>query len=316
MMLLIYILILLGSLFVLGKSAHYVTIAITRIGHTLGISEFITGFVILGIATSFPEMFVGIQSAFSGTPQLSLGNLFGANIVLLTLIAGTACLMNRGINLKSELSHYGRLIQIIVLIVSPLVVLLDSYLSRWDAVFLVLMFAGYMFYLIKKAPRDSPPLQEHLMNHKFFHIIFLSIAGFVGLILASKVVVYASLQIAQMFTIPPVLVGVLMLSIGTNLPEISVVLAAIKKHHTNLVIGDILGSAATNTFVVALVGLIAPFRIVEAKILQSTSVFMIVALALFFWFTKSKNRLSVPEAIILIAFYISFVASQFFFLGH
>lgn len=315
-MIFIYILVLIISLFVLGKSAHFLIVAITRIGHKLGVSEFITGFVILGIATSFPEIFVGINSALSSTPQLSLGNLFGANIVLLTLIASIAALLNKGIDLKNQLGHRGRLLQIILLIVAPLVVLIDSNLSRIDALFLLVLFVGYMVHLWKKAPNDSPSVQSHLMGHKFFNTIFLSIAGALGLLLSSKAVVFASLKIADSFSVPPIIVGTLMLSIGTNLPEISVVLIAVKKHHTGLVIGDILGSATTNTLVVALIGLIRPFQISEVKILQSTSIFMVMALVLFFYFTKSKNKLSVFEAWTLLAFYASFVISQLFLLGH
>lgn len=305
-----YLLVLGISLFVLGKSAHYVTIAITRIGHALGLSEFITGFVILGVATSFPEIFVGINASLSNTPQLSLGNLFGANIVLLTLIAGTTAILSQGIALKKELSNAGRLLQIVLLIVSPLVVLFDSYLSRLDAVFLALLYVGYMVYLVKKAPKDSPPMQPHFMNNKMMHTLFLSLAGFIGLILASRAVVFASINIAEAFTIPPVLIGVLMLSVGTNLPEISVVLAAVKKHHTHLVIGDILGSASTNTLVVAILGIMQPFSIKEVSILQSASIFMVIALVIFFIFTRSKNKLTVVEGCLLLAFYASFVVSQ------
>lgn len=306
----LYLGLLVGSLFILGKSAHFVTIAITRIGHKLGISEFITGFVILGIATSFPEIFVGIQSAISNTPQLSLGNLLGANIVLLTLISGITALLNNGINLKSELSQPGRLLQIIFLIMAPILVLLDFRITRPEALFLGALFVGYTIYLVYKAPKDSPALEEHFLDHRFLHTLFLFGAGTVGLLVASRVVVYSSISIATLMHIPTVVVGVLMLAVGTNLPEISVVIAAVRKHHTNLVIGDILGSAATNTLVVAMIGFIRPFVIDERQIIEVTSGFMIVALGLFFWFTKTKNRLTFTEGCLLLAFYASFVVSQ------
>jgi len=61
---------------------------------------------------------------------------------------------------------------------------------------------------------------------------------------------------------------------------------------------------------VAIVGLIKPFTIREPQTLQITAVFMLVALGLFFWFTKTKNKLSLTEAWLLLAFYVSFVVSQ------
>jgi cation:H+ antiporter len=311
-----YLLVLAIGLFVLGKSAHYLIIAVTRLGNNLRISQFITGFVILGIATSLPEIFIGINSALTDIPQLSLGNLLGANIVLLTLIAGSAALLNRGINVKQEFGHGGRLLQIVTLILAPLIVLLDSHLSRIDSLFLVILYVGYLIYVYKFTPKDSPPVGTSLMNHKFLHTLFLCIAGFLGLIVASKAVVFSSLKMATMFNIPTVIVGTLLLSLGTNLPEISVVIAAVKKHRTNLVIGDVLGSASTNTLVIAMVGLIKPFTLSNPEIFRSTAIFMTVAVVLFFLLTKSKNKLTVVEGLILLTLYLVFILSEVFLLKH
>lgn len=303
-------LILILGLLILGKSAHFVVSAVTRMGHALKISQFITGFIILGVATSTPEIFVGLQSALQGTPQLSLGNLFGANIVLLTLIAGTAAVINRGITIRQELSHPGRIVQIGMLILAPLILLVDSRLSRLDALFLALLYLGYLIYVYRLRPKDSPPLSSELFNHKVLHTAFLAAAGFVGLIVASKAVVYSSLQIAALVHIPPVVVGTLLLSIGTNLPEISVVLSAVRHHHTNLVIGDVLGSASTNTLVIALVAGLHPFAIGEWAVFQTTAIFMVASAVAFFIFTRSGKNLSRREGLVLLALYVGFVTAE------
>lgn len=310
-----YLLVLGIGLFILGKSAHYVIIAVTRIGHNLGISQFITGYVILGVATSTPEIFVGINAALDNIPQLSLGNLFGANIVLLTLISGMAALLNGGVNIKHELGHGGRLLQIVMLIVAPLVVLLDGNLTRLDSLFLLITFVGYLLYLYHFSPKDSKPVGNSLMNHKFLHTLFLFGAGLLGLIVASKAVVFSSTEMAALLNIPPIIVGVLLLALGTNLPEISVVLAAVKKNRTNLVIGDVLGSASTNTLVIAMVGLMRPFSISDQTSFRITSLFMVIALAFFFLFTKSKNNLSKSEGIFMLAVYLVFLGIMLFFLN-
>ena len=303
-------LILLLGLFILGKSAHFVVTVVTQIGHRLRLSQFITGFIILGVATSTPEIFVGIQSAISGTPQLSLGNLFGANIVLLTLISGLAAILNHGMNVKAEMAHNHRLLQISLLILAPLILLVDSSLSRLDALFLVVMYVGYLIYTYKQRPADSPPLDRPLIDHKTWHVAFLAVIGLLGLVVSARAVVVTGVNIAALLHIPSLIVGTLLLSLGTNLPELSVVFAAIRHHHPNLVVGDVLGSASTNTLVIALLGLISPFVISEWAILESAGIMMIVVLGVFFYFAKSKDKLSLGEGLVLVGLYIAFLTSQ------
>lgn len=306
------VLVLLLGLFILGKSAQFVVTAVTRIGHSLRISQFVTGFVILGVATSLPEMFVGVQSALLNTPQLSLGNLFGANVVLLTLISGLAAFLNRGVSIKQEMAHSNRLLHISVLVLAPLVLLIDAHLSRLDAAFLAIMYLGYLLFTYKQGPPKSQahPLSRPLMNHQVFHTAFLATAGLVGLLVASKAVVFSGVNIASILHIPTLIIGTVFLSIGTNLPEISVVVAAIRRHHTNLVIGDVLGSVSTNTLVMAMLGGIAPFSTSELGIIESAGIAMIISLAVFMWFAKTKDRLSYREGLVLIGLYVAFLTSQ------
>jgi cation:H+ antiporter len=276
----------------------------------LKLSQFITGFVILGIATSTPEIFIGISSAVSGVPQLSLANLIGANLVLLTLIAGFAAILGNGVNVKHELGHWGRIIQVGFLIVSPLIVLADGRLTRLDALFLSILYIGYTIYLYHSAPKDSPPLSKELMNHSFRHNILLMFVGLIGLMLSSRAIVYAALQLASGLQVSSVLIGTVILAVGTNLPEIAVVWAAIRHHHPNLVIGDVLGSAATNTLVIALLGFISPFVITDRPLFETSAIFMIAGVLLFFALTKTKNYLSFFEGGILVGLYIASVITE------
>src|SRR3989344_2152291 len=79
---LIYLLLLLPLFWLLGKSANLTTRAIVDMAKLWGLSDLTIGFVILSLATSAPELLVGINSAIKGTPDLSFGNLIGANIAL------------------------------------------------------------------------------------------------------------------------------------------------------------------------------------------------------------------------------------------
>lgn len=308
-----YLLVLAISLYVLGKSAEYLVTAVTRIGYALRFSQFVTGFLLLGIATSIPETFIAINSIIDSTPQLSLGNLLGANIVLLTLVAGLTAVLARGVTLKQEFRTPLRIAQIALLILSPVILLVDSRFSQTDGLLLITFYIGYLAYIYNLSKnQDSPPLAEQLLNSKMLNTIILCLMGLAGVAVSSKIVVATSLSLAALAGIPAIVVGLLILSVGTNLPELSIALAAVKKHQTNLILGDVLGSAATNTAIAALLGLFSPFDLNFRLTYQTTSVFIVISLLTFIFFTRSKNRLSSLEGALLLAVYIAYLTSEIF----
>lgn len=310
-----HLLLFVSGIFLLAKSSNFVIITITRVGHELRISEFITGFVILGVATSFPEIFIGITSAIDKIPELSLGNLLGADVVLLTLIAGIAAISASGIYVKQELGNKLRAMQVGLLIFCPMLFLWDSYLSRWDGIILIGLYLGYNYFLYKSAPNNSPPLKDQLLNHRLWHSVVLAVVGFVGLIISSKMVVTSSLAVSAMFHVAPVVVGTLILGLGTNLPEMALVWAAIRKRHKNLVIGDVLGSAATNTFIVGMLGVLSPFKISNPALYLTLTIYMGISIVTFFMFSRSSYRLTRLEGVGLLSLYVSSVITQLFVLN-
>lgn len=311
--LLFNLIILIFSAYLLSRSANFLITTITRVGFYLGLSQFITGFVLLGMGTSIPEISVGISSAMSGTPQLSVGNLLGADIVLLTLITGLAALLSGGVAIKKELTRTNRMLQILLLIGCPIVLLVDAGLTRLDALLLILVYCMYMLFLSHTRPKDSPPLSHQLLNTKFINSFFLSAVGIIGVVLTSKAVVISAENIAQMLHVSDLLVGALILSVGTNLPEISIVIASLKQNRTNLVIGDVLGSAATNTLIMGMVGMITPFKLGYFGTLEVMTVFLLMATGFFYYVTRTKDRISVGEGIILISLYATYVINLLLF---
>lgn len=295
-------LVLLLSLWILSKSAHLVISAITHIGHNLHISQFVTGFIILGIVTSTPEIFVGVQAAISGNQALSLGNLIGADIVLLTLICGLAALLARGVRVHESL---GRLLQIAAVILAPIVLLLDLHLSRLDGVILLVIYLGYLTYVyLKRPPETSSPIHVH---HRYAHTALLGLIGVVGLLVSSKAIILTATTLSLAWGVSPIIIGSLLLSVGTNLPEITLTWESIHKHRTSLIMGDILGSAATNTLVIAGLGLMSPFTVSEPTVFYGTSLILLLAMGVFIVVSHSKRTISVKEGLILLSLYVAFL---------
>ena len=98
----------------------------------------------MAFSTSIPELFVGINSAISRNPVLSLGNVIGSNIADLTIIIGIAALLGKGIKVKNPFIKKDSLLMFLIALVPILLIIFDQNLSRIDGFILISIFIGYM----------------------------------------------------------------------------------------------------------------------------------------------------------------------------
>src|SRR3989337_3037953 len=92
-----HLLLLIAAALVLARSSVFLIDKLTIIAVKLKVSEYLVGFVIMAIATSIPELIVGILAALENDPNLSLGNVIGSHIANMSLILGLAALIARGV---------------------------------------------------------------------------------------------------------------------------------------------------------------------------------------------------------------------------
>ena len=294
------------SLLFLGKAAQVAIKHLIHIAHHLSWNTFVVGFLILGVATSIPEFLIGINSALDKMPQLSLGNLIGATIVLLTLVVGLSALVTGKVKIDSNFSGKDLYITNFILLL-PLALFHDNYFGRTDAFIVLISYFGYIY----KVYVDRHKLQNNSNNHplnttllRHVGIFFLAL-GVVAI--SSKTAVDSAVFIAEGFKIPLLLIGILIFSIGTSFPELAVSFSAIKKHDTSLVGGNILGSATTNSLIIAILGLIHPIKIIEADLFLVSVFFFTISVLVFSYFVKSKSEISRLEGFFLISIYSFFI---------
>ena len=300
---------LIAGIVVISYCSELLVSSASRIGQRFHLSQFVTGFLLLGITTSSPEIFIGITSAMSGNPQLSLGNLFGADIVLVTLICGGAAFGAGGITVRKDLTDSGRMIQTIFLLLAPLLLVLDNHLSRIDGLILLILYLGYLF-LARFRQREMPSLSQEFSHHHLLKTLLHGAVGLGGVILSASMIVSSSLSLATFMHIPLASFGTLILSLGTNLPEIVIAITAIRHHHPNLVLGDVLGSAVTNTLIIGFLGLISPFLILQPAYLTTTFVFLTISLLSFFLITRVKHHITASEGLLLLFLYATFITVE------
>src|SRR6056297_2937408 len=102
-MALVYVLAIFIGCFILIKSTDLIIRSIHYLAKYFNISEFVIAFVLAGLATSLPELFIGILSAVDKVSVLSLSNIFGSNISNLTLILGLGVIVAKKIYSSSRM---------------------------------------------------------------------------------------------------------------------------------------------------------------------------------------------------------------------
>ena len=336
-MIIAWIALLAVGVWLLIKSGVFVVRAISKISYVLGISEFVTSFVLMAFATTLPELAVGISAALSGDSTLALGNMIGANIVHVTLVLGLVTIFGKGITLDKKGNAFlsqSKWVDVI-LITLPVLLLLDGTLSRIDGGILLFAFVLHFVYLflmrssyrykpqaytnhiagddkvfgLKKIGEKKTRRQKELFELLKAFGIFIVAAGV--LLGSSLLVVSMSENIALAYFIPELLIGIFIIGIGTSLPELSFGLRSVREGVPQSSIGNLLGAALLNaTWVIGIVALINPIEVVHYDLFLLGALFMVAYVFLAVFFIKTRNGIDVVEGFLLVFLYVIFLVVQ------
>ncbi len=298
------------SCLVLLISGSFLIKSLSKIAAFLRMSEFVVSFIIVGMATSLPELFVGISAALAKQTEISLGNVIGSNIANLTIILGIPLLLARGINIRSKTVRKDSLYMFGISLLPLILMVIGESLSKIDGIILIIVFLIYSLLLIKQRKTFTKQVENRIGRFEIIVNVFLFIFSAFFLYYAAKLTVkYASL-ISIDLALPPIFIGLFIIALGTSLPELVVGFHALKKKHEDIILGNIMGSVVANsTLVLGVTALIYP--ITTNLVIFFTSIsFMILASFLFMAFVKAGKKLYWKEGVIMIFIYVLFIMVQ------
>lgn len=295
--------------FVLVKGADLTIKSLKKIGKFFRWSPFLLSFIFVAAATSLPEIFIGITSAIHKIPSLSLGNVIGANIINLTLILGLCAIISS----KIKFSKITRSEAFLSLLVSffPVLLALDGKLSRFDGVVLLVLFIIYLIVTFLKEKRIPEKKLEGVNKNVFKNFIFL-IIGLILLLCSTEIIIRLAQEIAFTLRLPLILIGLVLISLGTILPELAFGVRAALKKQEEFSLGNSLGTIVTNScLALGLAAIIFPVEIVAFSTFLIASLFFLLTIIIFIIFIKTRSELSRTEGILLVLFFIVFLVVQF-----
>jgi cation:H+ antiporter len=295
----------LGACVVLVVSAELLVKALLRIAQYYKLSEFVIGFMVVALATTIPELFIGITSALNRNSALALGNVIGANIIDLTLVIGIVTILRGGIKVETKAVRTDTLYMFFIMML-PLLLMLDHEISRFDGCILLIAFFLYVLRLITQEKRFKDRLGG-IVKKEFITSVIISCISIAFLFLSSGWVVKYASQMAMELTVPPILIGLFFISFGTTLPELTFEAKSILTRHRYMALGDLIGNVvAKSTLVLGVTAIIHPIEADFLLFLTSTF-FMLIVAFLFTTFIDVEKHILVQEGIALIILYILFI---------
>ena len=243
---------LLCSLFLVVFCANYLVEGSSVIAKKLGASEFVIGLLIVGMGTSLPELVVSLVASIEGNTDVALGNVIGSNIfntgAILGLSALIAPLIVSEANSRRDIPF--------MLMATALFLLFGisgGGIDRIEGIILIGLFGLYLVYLFKtdgKQNESTHTMPSGLMFQTLPGSIAMVIGCIIGLVTGGRLLVDSAVTFGTMVGMTDKAVGITILAFGTSLPELATCVAAIKKRHNQMALGDIIGTNIFNILVI------------------------------------------------------------------
>ncbi len=314
-MLIVNLVLFLIACLVLVSSGTFLVKSLTKLAIYLHMSEFVIGFIIMAFATSIPELFVGINAALAQKTSLALGMIIGSNIANLTIVIGIAVLLKQGFNIESKKTKADSLYMVAFAILPLALMWLGNSISMIDGIILICAFFIYARKLYRERRVFTKELENHYKGWEPVFNTFLFIASLVMLFLASKYIIYYADILAIDFALPPIIMGLFLIALGTSLPELVFEAKAVMLGYSEMALGNIIGSVIVNsTIILGVTALICPIT-AELLFFFTSGVFMLLVSFLFATFVASGDRLDIKEGISMIFLYAFFIIVEFYVKG-
>lgn len=311
---------LLFSFVLLFKAADYFVTGASSIATIFKIPKLVVGIVLVSLATTAPEFSVSVIAAFLGNLEISLGNAIGSVIcddgialALAALLAPAPIFINCRIL---------KFVAVFLLSIDFLAYFLakNGTIGRAEGVLFVLILVVY-FVIILKNPRYrmdtveerkrnvSEESEDHsqIKKSELRKSILSFVGGVSGVIMASFIINWAAVRIAESFSISETVIGATIVAIGTSLPEIGTCITAALRGEGEIAVGNILGADVLNVlWIIGVASIVRPLQ-VEPSVIRFTFPYMILIVAVMLALLRMGCRLGKMKGLILLAMYLGYL---------
>ena len=290
------------SILLLIKGSDMLIDSASRLAKLFGVSDFIIGVTVVALGTSLPELASDTYASYIYKGDIVIGDIIGSNITNIALVLGVICIIKPLVVKHTEI--YSGWLHLFILTAASIVLLLGNGISR--IVGLVFVFA-YVAYLHKVVKEYETIGVEHVPRNSIINSIINLSIGLVGVLIGAQLLVGTIISFAQTFGVPEYTISLVLMAVGTSLPELSTAIVAARKGYSTMALGNIIGSNVANIlWVLGMSAIVRPIHFDSLQILPAI-VMMLFLSVILIRFKRSQYTIDRKEGMFFVAAYLVFV---------
>ena len=272
------------------------------------VSDFFIGATVLAIGSDLPELLVSVNAALrqldgEQTANLIVGNALGSCFGQFGLVMGLAGLFGQLTLPRRQVIRHGAVLLGAMALLT--FVGSDGLVTRWEGAVLVVTYITYLAVLI----RDEGAF-ENIGGGPTAQMIktwVLLLFGLGLVVVSSELIVRMALTLARNWGIDQSYIGIVIIGVGTSLPELIISIGALVRSRVTLSVGNLVGSNILDVLLpIGIAGLIVPIEF--ASSLLKLDVPILFALSfLVIVFLRLPQGVRKPQAIVLLSSYSAYL---------
>lgn len=314
------------SILTLSKGADWMIDGVVDLAFRTGLPRIVIGATIVSLGTTMPEAFVSVMAAWMGNPGLALGNGVGSIIADTGLIFGLICMLtvipvNRYVLNRTGWVQVGSATLLVFISLGALFIMEGQpVLQRWVGILFLILLGGYLYltYSWSKQGADEnvdSSGDQIASSRGLARSWLMIIGGLILVVVSARILVPAASEIAHRMGVPEDIIAATMVAFGTSLPELMTAIAAVRKRHPEIMIGNIVGADVLNClFVIGAAAVARPLAIPpNFYYFHFPAMIIILYLFRFFIYINRDGKFKKWQGGWLFGIYLAYIVVQYGF---
>ncbi len=275
----------------------------------LGVTPFVIGLTVLAFGSSAPEAITSIVS--SDTPDIIIGNVVGSNIANVGLAIGIAAIVG-----PMAAKYNSMRIEIITMLIASVGLFILGFFNfiNWiEGIVLISLLFVFLFFVFKKKSNDEEGQEAYVEEvtpetHSTPILIILVVVGLVALYFGARFFIDGARDLAVLIGVPDLIIGLIVVAIGTSLPELCISVLAARRGEADMAVANIVGSNIFNImFVLGIGSLLVDVPVSESVLYFHLPVMLLLSVVMFLM-VRFRNKIDRMSGVLLVGIYVGYIA--------
>lgn len=283
------------------------------ISKRLGLSEFVVGVAILSIGSDLPELAIAVDGALVNlrggeASEVVVGSAVGSALGQIGFVLGLAGLFGVLTLPRRVIKTHGSVLMGTLVLLG--VFAFDGNVSRLEGGILVFAYLGYLGFLL--SDRESWEERGDGASELSLAKSWLLVAIGIGVVIFSaELTVSAVGKVARILQIGESVIAIIVIGLGTSLPELSISVAAVIRRRSRMSVGNLIGSNIFDTLVpIGVAAIISGISFDYAMLTQDLPFLFVLSLVVLILFWRKKG-IQKYEAAMIVGVYCIYAFIKF-----